>query len=234
MSPAEAYRELERDREALSRWWSHQMDRLRRQMIKSDRTTFPRAYGYTYTSPRRNCYLINCFISDKRMRDFGSICVAVDGMTAYISWINEYNGKKPHREVIMPHAWKRYGERMQFEETGKALIRKFFCRNFGCSGTRNQAVEARSLRYNGEEHVAMCMDDGVLLGIMEEDIFVGRTFITYEMAGTLQREEFDRVQHRRESPALMVPLYKRYLPVPELQGPTIPKKLLEQAAGGKM
>lgn len=226
MTFAEVYRELDRDRENLVRWWKTQVDRLRRIMIKKDRTAFPVAYGYDYTTPRHIRYLINVIIGDKRLKSFHHVCVALQGKTVYLAWLYDDSDMRPM--VMLPHMWQRYAERMQFDEDHKHLVQKFFCRNFSGCGTRNQKVVSRSVRYNGEEHLAMCMDDGVLLGRLDGEIFVAKTFITYEMAGTLQREEFNSMQHRRESPALTVPLYMRHLPVPELQGITIPKKLLDK------
>ena len=50
---------------------------------------------------------------------------------------------------------------------------------------------ARSVRYNGEEHLSNCVPDGVMLGQMHDDIFVVKTFITYDMCRGLQQKEFE-------------------------------------------
>ena len=226
MTFAEAYRELDRDRENLGRWWKTQVDRLRRQMIKKDRTAFPVAYSYDYTTPRHIRYLVNAVIGDKRLKSFLTVCVALQDKTVYMAWFYDDNEVRPM--VMLPHMWQRYAERMQFDEDHKTLVHKFFLRNFCGCGTRNKEVVSRSVRYNGEDHLAFCVDDGVLLGRLEGDIFVVKTFITYEMSCGRQEEEFTRLQHSIHSPSLTVPQYMRHLPVPELQGITIPKKLLDK------
>ena len=226
MTFAEAYRELDRDRENLTRWWKTQVDRLRRQMIKRDRTAFPVAYSYDYTTPRHIRYLVNAVIGDKRLKSFLTVCVALQGKTVYMAWF--YDDREVRPMVMLPHMWQRYAERMQFDDDHKHLVQKFFLRNFSGCGTKNQKVVSRTVRYNGEDHLSLCMDDGVLLGRLDGDIFVAKTFITYEMSCGRQEEEFTRLQHSIHSPSLTVPQYMRHLPVPELQGITIPKKLLDK------
>ena len=224
MTYEEVYRELDRDHDNLQRWWNHQVDNLHRRMIKRDRTAFPVASCYFHTSPRRIQYLIIALIGDKRLKWFHTICVAIDGKTVYMYWLN--TDSEIRRMVMLPHMWQRYKERMQFEETGTDIIRRFFCRNFDGSGTKKQEIVARSVRYNGEEHLSMVVNDGALMGQMEGDIFVARTFITYEMSCGRQQEEFAKLKHDMYSPGLEVHPYYRYLPTPDL--PPIPKKLLEK------
>ena len=224
MTFAESYRELDRDRENLARWWKTQVDRLRRQMIKRDRTAFPVGYSYDYTTPRHIRYLVNAFIGDKRLKSFLTVCVALQGKTVYMTWFYDDNEVRPM--VMLPHMWQRYAERMQFDEDHKNLVHKFFLRNFCGCGTRNQKVVSRSVRYNGEDHLAFCVDDGVLLGRMEGDIFIVKTFITYEMSCGRQEEEFTRLQQAIYSPGLKVHPYYRYLPTPDIM--PVPKKLIEK------
>ena len=71
------------------------------------------------------------------------------------------------------------------------------------------------------------MNDGVLMGRLEGDIFVAKTFITYEMSCGRQEEEFTRLQHSIHSPSLTLHPYYRYLPTPDIM-PAIPKKLLDK------
>ena len=224
MTFAEAYRELDRDRENLTRWWKTQVDRLRRMMIKKDRTAFPVGCGYDHTSSRHIRYLINVFIGDKRLKSFHTVCVALHGKTVYMAWLNDDN--KVPKMVMLPHMWERYAERMQFDLDHKHLVQRFFCANFSGCGTKKQEIVARSVRYNGEEHLAFCMNDGVLLGRLEGDIFVAKTFITYEMSCGRQEEEFTRLQHAIHSPSLTLHPYYRYLPTPDIM--PVPKKLLDK------
>ena len=50
---------------------------------------------------------------------------------------------------------------------------------------------AKSVRWNGEDHQACCVNDGVLLGQVVDGIYIVRTFITYDMCGGLQQQEFE-------------------------------------------
>lgn len=224
MTFAEAYKELDRDRENLTRWWKTQVDRLRRMMIKKDRTAFPVGCGYDWTSPRHIRYLVNAFIGDKRLKSFYTVCVALQGKTVYMARF--YDDRKVPKMVMLPHMWERYAERMHFDEDHKHLVQKFFCRNFDGRGTKKQELVARSVRYNGEDHLAFCVNDGVLLGRLEGDIFVAKTFITYEMSCGRQEEEFTRLHHSIHSPSLTLHPYYRYLPTPDIM--PVPQKLIDK------
>ena len=169
-------------------------------------------------------YLINVFIGDKRLKSFHTVCVALHGKTVYMAWLNDDN--KVPKMVMLPHMWERYAERMQFDLDHKHLVQRFFCANFSGCGTKKQEIVARSVRYNGEEHLAFCMNDGVLLGRLEGDIFVAKTFITYEMSCGRQEEEFTRLQHAIHSPSLTLHPYYRYLPTPDIM--PVPQKLIDK------
>ena len=47
------------------------------------------------------------------------------------------------------------------------------------------------MRWNGEVHLSCCVTDGVLLGQMCGNLFIVRTFITYDMCSGLQQQEFE-------------------------------------------
>ena len=49
----------------------------------------------------------------------------------------------------------------------------------------------RSVRWNGEDHVSCCVPDGVLLGQQSGQIYIVRTFITYDMCTGRQQQEFE-------------------------------------------
>ena len=51
MTHAEVYKELERDRENMSRWWWHQHEGRRRKVMKCKK--FPIKIWEDYTSPRK-------------------------------------------------------------------------------------------------------------------------------------------------------------------------------------
>jgi hypothetical protein len=195
MTHAEVYAELERDREAMTRWWRHNLDAQRRRVLKS--TRFPLALWFDYTSARKVRYLFFTRIFEKRMRKIlTGIAVlrrSSDGTTVYTTWLQDQRLICPM--VMIPHFWKRYAERANIEKTGIDLIKHYFLHNSHGKDTDNQRTAARSVRWNGEDHLANCVPDGVLLGNVKENIFVVKTFITYDMCCGRQSQEF---QHCRE------------------------------------
>ena len=138
-------------------------------------------------------YLFFTRIFDKRMKKILTGIAALrrtsDGMTIYTNWLGTQ--KLIHPMVLTPHFWKRYAERAKVEKTGMDLIKHYFMNNPHGKDTDNQNVVARSVRYNGEEHLSNCVPDGVMLGQMHGDIFVVKTFITYDMCRGLQQKEFE-------------------------------------------
>ena len=191
MTHEEVYMELERDREAVTRWWRHQLDDLRRPMLK--RRVFPYHVWREYISPRRNRYLFFSRIFDKRMKAILTGIAVIrrtsDGTTIYTNWLADQKLIAPM--VMIPHMWKRYTERTGTDKTGIELIKHYFQKNPHGKDSHNQNVVGRSVRYNGEEHLAHCVTEGVLLGQQQGDIFIVKTFITYDMCCGRQQEEFE-------------------------------------------
>ena len=93
--------------------------------------------------------------------------------------------------VMTPHMWKRYAERTGTDKSGTELIKHYFSTNIHGKDTRNQHIVGRSVRYNGEQHMCCCVDEGVLLGQEHGNLFIARTFITYDMCCGHQQQEFD-------------------------------------------
>ena len=58
--------------------------------------------------------------------------------------------------------------------------------------SKGDKFSGRSVRYNGRDNLCKSVHDGVLLGEIVDGIFIVHTFITYEMATGLQREEFEK------------------------------------------
>ena len=75
-------------------------------------------------------------------------------------------------------------------------MRHYFSTNGHGKDSDNQRVMARSVRWNGEEHLACCVPEGVLLGQQRGDYFLVRTFITYEMTSGPQQQEFDECRRK--------------------------------------
>jgi len=191
MTDAEVYKELARDREAVTKWWYHQKEAIRRRVLKS--TRFPIYFWFEYTSPRKNRYLFFTRIFEKRMRHIltgiAVIRYAPEGLTVYTSWLDGQKLIQPM--VLTPHMWKRYQDRCNVQKSGIELVKHYFYNNAHGKDTQKNRAMARSVRWNGEDHQACCVNDGVLLGKVKDGIYVVKTFITYEMSCGLQQEEFE-------------------------------------------
>ena len=191
MTHAEVYKELEREREAVTTWWRCNLANQRRRVLKS--THFPLNLWLDYTSARKNRYLFFTRLFDKKMkRILTGIAVqrlTKDGLYVYTSWLADHKLIFPM--VLMPHMFKRYSERVGVEKSGIDLVKHYFIHNSHGKDTRNNRVMAKSVRWNGEDHQACCVNDGVLLGQVVDGIYIVRTFITYDMCGGLQQQEFE-------------------------------------------
>lgn len=191
MTHAEVYKELEREREAVTTWWRHNLWNQRRRVLKS--THFPLNLWFDYTSARKNRYLFFTRLFDKKMkRILTGIAVprlTKDGLYIYTNWLADHKLIFPM--VLTPHMFKRYSERVRVEKSGIDLVKHYFIHNSHGKDTRNNRVMAKSVRWNGEDHQACCVNDGVLLGQVVDGIYIVRTFITYDMCGVLQQQEFE-------------------------------------------
>lgn len=191
MTHAEVYKELEREREAVTTWWRCNLANQRRRVLKS--TRFPLNLWFDYTSARKNRYLFFTRLFDKKMkRILTGIAVprlTKDGLYVYTSWLADHKLIFPM--VLTPHMFKRYSERVGVEKSGIDLVKHYFIHNSHGKDTRNNRVMAKSVRWNGEDHQACCVNDGVLLGQVVDGIYIVRTFITYDMCGGLQQQEFE-------------------------------------------
>ena len=190
MTDDEVYQELARDRESLTAWWHHKLEAQRRRVVKCSQ--FPMKLWFEHTTPRKNRYLIFTRIFNRKMRGvltgMAVVRLTKDGISVYTTWITGQQLISPM--VITPHAFRRYAERMNVQKKGLELIRHYFEHNANGSDSYNQRVHGRSVRWNGEDHRASCIEEGVLLGQMHNGIFIVRTFITYDMCGEIQQDEF--------------------------------------------
>ena len=196
MTHKEVYAELARDREAVTTWWRHQLVGERRRALKW--RMFPMHIWREYTSARKNRYLFYSRVFDKKMRTILTGIAAIrhtaEGLTVYTTWLKDQQLISPM--IMLPHMWKRYAERTGTDLSGVELIRHYFSTNGHGKDSDNQRVMARSVRWNGEEHLACCVPEGVLLGQQRGDYFLVRTFITYEMTSGPQQQEFDECRRK--------------------------------------
>ena len=191
MTHEEVYQELEREREAVTTWWRHQLAGPRRRALKC--TRFPMRIWREYTSARKNRYLFFSRVFDKHMKIILTGTAVIrhtsDGMTVYTTWLSDQKLIAPM--VMLPHMWKRYAERMNTDKHGIELIKHYFSNNPNGKDSDNQKVVGRSVRWNGEEHLSCCVPEGVLLGQEFDKYYLVRTFITYDMTTGMQQAEFD-------------------------------------------
>lgn len=191
MTHEEACKEIERDEANVTRWRARQIVGLRRRVLKN--TRFPFSRWMEYVSPRKNRYIYYVYITEKHMRRVMAGVIAIrqedDGLTAYVRWGEDYM-------VVIPHAFKRYAERMGIDKHGIELIKHYFENNLNGKEINDARLVGRSVRWNGDVHKACCVPDGVLLGQVTDTYFIVRTFITYEMCSGIQRQKFDDSHHR--------------------------------------
>ena len=184
---------MAKERDAVTVWWRYQLSDQRRRALKCRQ--FPYHIWHEYTSTRKNRYLFFSLIFDKKMRKILTGVAVVrytsEGLAVYTTWLGDQKLISPM--VLTPHMWKRYQDpkRGNVQKSGIELIKHYFLNNPHGKDTNNQKVVGRSVRWNGEEHMSCCVNDGVLLGQIVDDIYIVRTFITYDMCSGLQQQEFE-------------------------------------------
>ena len=191
MTHEEVYLELEREREAVTTWWRHQLYDQRRRALKC--TRFPMHIWKEYTSTRKNRYVFFSRVFDKRMKTILTGVAVIrrtgEGITVYTTWLGDQRLIAPM--VLTPHMWKRYADRTNTDKHGIELIKHYFLNNPYGKDSDNQKVVGRSVRWNGEDHLSCCVPEGVLLGQEFGKYYLVRTFITYDMCSGLQQQEFE-------------------------------------------
>lgn len=200
MTPDEVYREMELDMPEVSRWWLRQREVLIKRALKMMK--FPMNVWYEYKSKRHNRWLVLAMIMGRKYNNTGM--TAVVALQKWERGYAIYYTRWPwqvaaDRMVIQPHVFDRYGERMKVGKTGIELIKHYIERSPHGESTDNSRFSGRSVRYGGRDNVCLSIRDGVLLGENVNGIFVAHTFITYDMAGGLQKEEFEKNKSKLRS-----------------------------------
>ena len=193
MTHTEVYAELDKDRDNVARWFDHQADKYRRLALKTQK--FPVTWWLEYTSPRKNRYLISVTCTRRNYDRFHGLTILAlkreeRGYSVYLSYIGKHSLIR--KTVFLQHVFDRYAdpERGNVQKTGIDLIKHFVDHQSSGQIIDNPKLAGRSVRYNGRDHQFVAVNDGVLLGDVENGIFIARTFITYEMATGRQHEEF--------------------------------------------
>ena len=193
MTPSEVYDELARDLPNLERWIDRQAKMLRRYSLKTDRRKFPCIMYNEYNSPRKIHYRFIAILY-KRNDSFCNFTYTLrqthNGRELYLC--RSYDGSRLPKTVFIPHAIKRYAERMKLDKTGDELIQHMLIHSVDCVSLNDQTLAARSVRYKGEMLKSFCVREGAFLGKQVGDIFMVNTFITYDMMCGRQLEEFSK------------------------------------------
>ena len=92
--------------------------------------------------------------------------------------------------MLVQHVFDRYAERAHVDKRGLDLIRHFFDHLSSGTIVTDQRFAARSVRYKGRDHKFVAINEGIMLGNVEDGIFIARTFITYDMTTGEQRKAF--------------------------------------------
>lgn len=195
MTHAEVYRELEKDMDELGRWWCGKRKMLTN--IAKWTTKLPRKTWYEYTSTRKNRYIIISIITGRKYNDDSMTGLYAlrkmdKGYALYVSCFPWQSHTARH--VILPHVFEQYHnpKRGNVQKTGVELIKHFMERNSYGELSVGDKFSGRSVRYKGRNNLCKSVTDGVLLGEVVDKMFIVHTFITYEMATGLQREEFEK------------------------------------------
>lgn len=195
MTHTEVYRELEKDIDEVGKWWRGKRKVLVN--IAKWTTKLPRTTWYEYESTRKNRYLVLSIITGHNYGDNSLTGVIAlrkmeRGYAVYISRFPWHRVVSPH--VFLPHMFDQYAnpERGNVPKTGIDLIKHFMERNNYGEISKGDKFSGRSVRYKGRNNICKSVADGVLLGEIVDDIFIVHTFITYDMATGLQREEFEK------------------------------------------
>lgn len=213
MTPQEVYREIDKDIGEVSKWWTGKRSLLTG--IAKWTVKLPRTSWYEYVSSRNNRYLVMSIILGRKYNEESMTGVMAlqkweRGFAVYttrFTWQHIAN-----RHAILPHVFDQYHnpERGNVDKTGVELIKHFMERNCHGEVSTDDRFSGRSVRYKGRENLCQCVNDGVLLGEIVDDIFVAHTFITYEMSKGIQREEFESKREQIMTPSDMIRKAKEY------------------------
>jgi hypothetical protein len=192
MTPKEVYAELKVDSGNVYRWWEHRHKELQR--IQRKAAKFPSVRTYHYTSARKNQYVILCFLVSKKsaMYTMAAIYRTTKGLNAVTTSFSENVEMEPTRAIITAHAIHRYAERAGVKKDGCELIEYFLMNNFHGFRSSDKRMASRTVRYNDKEHRCTLVKEGLLLGEIEDGIFIVKTFVTHGMTSGLQRDFVDQ------------------------------------------
>jgi hypothetical protein len=187
MNEKELSAEVMQDMDNVIRYIEANLNKFRRIVLKS--TRFPVYSYHTYTSPRKNKWII--ILEARNKKEFGKMC----GVTYVVTYDTPHgiyailysilNGN-PILFFYPPHFFKRFRERTGQDKSGMDLIKEFFKINVGVvNKIINKMIDDNTCMYE----VIGTTDSGVCLGLITSERNVHfKTFITKEM---LKGEQID-------------------------------------------
>lgn len=183
--------EILKDLMNVLRYSDHQDKRFRKIVLRA--SIFPVHLSFFYTSPLKNKWFISYEARNKK--EIGENC----RMTIVCTY-RDSNGflcaamptsveDKRHMIIYPAHFFTRYRERMNIEDLGDDLIKKFFTLNFSYVFEEKRTFVLNSNAFVKEIY-GSC-HDGVCMGVMTNmGNILFRTFITYGMAKGEQIKTF--------------------------------------------
>lgn len=187
MNEKEVSEEVVQDMNNAIRYIDANQNKFRRIVLKSIR--FPVYCYYTYTSPRKNKWII--LLEARNKKEFGEMCRAT-----YVATYDTPHGihailfslidRGPLLCFYPPHFFKRFRERTGQNKSGMDLIMEFFKLN---TGVVNKTISKMIDESNYITEVMGTTDSGVCLGLITSEGNIHfKTFITKEM---LKGEQID-------------------------------------------
>lgn len=154
--------------------------KFRRLVIKSNR--FPVYASCEYTSKSKNKWIL--FLEARNKKEYGDnsrlawVCLAQTAIGYYV-YMPHFVNKQILVNIYPPHFFSRFKLRMDLEETGVELVKRFFTYNYSYV---YEDIQGR---------VAGSTKDGVVLGQRTvNNNFLFKTFITYDMLKGEQLEKY--------------------------------------------
>lgn len=199
MSEKEMITELLYDLEDILKYSTYKDTKFRRLVLKA--TTFPFFAHTEYFSRNHNHWILIYLANNKK--EFGE-----KRQNIFFSWFNSDKGmysvcfnlsSNPHQPRILintPHFYSRYAQRLGLKETGVELMIRYF-KNNQSSFLDYQPSE----RYDTEHKAGVIgsLNEGIAIGaITDNNNFIFRTFITYDMTRGEQIEKYTRTEELRK------------------------------------
>lgn len=190
MNYEEVYREALVDSENMLKWVRWHVKDLRQKSLKARK--FPFSLTVTHVTPRKNRWKVIFVVLRKIRSNTDLFNVIYTSFHAQEGIVHVQMTPNRQRQmcvsVFPPHFFKRFAERMGIDMKGEELAERYF--RYNDSGWIIDKPDS-------EHEICLCTSEGVCLGeLLNDRMFLGRTFIRYDMSLGWQREVFEKMQAR--------------------------------------